>query len=45
MIKGSIQEDITTGVPIIAQRLTNPTSIHAGSNPGLNQWVEDLVLA
>ena len=34
------------GVPIVAQWLTNPTSNHevAGSNPGLTQWVKDLVL-
>ena len=34
------------GVPIVAQRLTNPTRNHevSGSIPGLAQWVKDLVL-
>ena len=32
------------GVPIVAQQVKNPTSIHkdAGSIPGLDQWVKDL---
>ena len=34
------------GVPIVAQQVTNPTSVHedVGSIPGLTQWVKDLAL-
>ena len=39
-------KNVRVGVPIVAQRVTNPTNIHevAGSIPGFAQWVKDLVL-
>ena len=41
-----IMKSKTTGVPIVAQWLKNPMSIHedTGSIPGLAQWVKDPAL-
>ena len=35
----------TLGVPVVAQRVKNPTSIHEDADliPGLAQWVNDQV--
>jgi len=40
------QKKTPPGVPIVAQGLMNPTSIHeeSGLIPDLAQWVKDLVL-
>ena len=39
-------KNLTAGVPVVAQWLTNPTRNHevAGSVPALAQWVNDLAL-
>ena len=42
----SLSQIILQGVPVGAQQVKNPTSIHevAGLIPGLTQWVKDLAM-
>ena len=42
----TVFKKLNTGVPVMAQWLTNPTRNHevAGSVPGLAQWVNDPAL-
>ena len=46
LFKGLLYKKRRSGIPIVAQRVKNPASIHddAGSIPGLTQWVKDLAL-
>ena len=39
-------KSVNTGVPVVAQQVTNLASIHEdlGSIPGLTQWVKDPAL-
>ena len=43
-VPGSLHKMGGLGVPVVAQQLTNPASIHkdVSSTPGLTQWVKDL---
>ena len=44
MCHGWVQPKNEFEVPIVAQQIKNPTSIHehVGSIPGLTQWVKDV---
>ena len=42
----NLPKETKKGVPVVAQRLTNPTRNHkvVGLIPGLTQWVKDSAL-
>ena len=46
LLNGTANESINREVPLVAQQVMNPTSIHkdAGWIPGLTQWVKDPAL-
>ena len=46
MLISSASKKVLGRIPMVAQQVTNPTSVHedVGSIPGPAQWVKDLAL-